>query len=141
MEIFAKDSDPRFYQYLDKYNGCKRKLYDTCVTRYEWLLMYKGVIPNSSNKSFSEQLALKPKGYEVPKLIESTAMHFLLFKKNKLRVDETKWGRTCDTGAIKVSHFSAGGFSEEGYSITMDEKDDARESNLGIYFFRKLEKV
>lgn len=74
--------------------GITRNYSDSCYqsldfskkekARFDWYLMFKGIIPGSTKKTFSEQKEmLKKIGYEIPKAIEVLPMFLLAHEKNK----------------------------------------------------------
>lgn len=138
QKMFSKGSQPCFCSYLT--TNAWYKEYDFAikdVTRFSWLLMFKGITPNSVNKNLKQQLITKPHHYEVPKLVECLPLHFLIFKKNKgQRINENIWGRTYDTDNVG-DHVITGFFDICGISI-FNHVDFYSNSDLGSFFFRKL---
>ena len=138
QEMFPDDEQPCFYSYMEDdawYNDFAFAKTDTA--RFSWFLMFEGVIPGSESKNWEEQIAMKSDGYEVPKLVECTPMHFLAYKKNDgQRINENMWGRTCDVDS-GGDHVDAGDFDSDGFGID-SHCDSVRLSSLGLFLFRKF---
>jgi len=100
--------------------------------------MFEGVIPDSQNKIWEDQLKMKPDGYEIPKVVEVVPLHFLIYRKNNgQRIDEDVWGRTIDVDS-DGSHVRAGRFDGDGFYV-YSYYDSHRHSYLGVFFLRKIE--
>ncbi|MDD3711457.1 MAG: hypothetical protein PHP37_02565, partial [Patescibacteria group bacterium] len=125
------------------------------VARYKWYLMFEGLPEDSFNKDYSQQMADKINGYEVPEVIECVPMHFLIYEKNNYFINDGYedvfgcgvYGRTSTIHHFhdnKPNHVSVGRFGKKGlyiYSGATGEYtavDNKGHACLGMFFFRKL---
>lgn len=113
-EIHPPGSQPRFIYYspiLCWYNEEKFSKEYTC--RLRWYLMPLEILPNSTEKSYQEQLTMLPPEYEVPLAIEEVTKLFLYYRKNHIYLNPTKAGRcqdiTSDNQRVFVGLFDSSG--------------------------------
>lgn len=120
------------------HEGSQYKNVEKDVTRYQWFLMFEGIIPNTVEKSWQQQLKEKPEEYEVPKVVESVPLPILIFKKNNGLVvqydDLDRSWRTIDqVDGIHVNVV----YRPNELSI-YKPGDDGVFPYTGLYLFRKL---
>jgi hypothetical protein len=61
---------------------------NTETARFEWFLMFEGVVPDSCGKKWEELQGLIPDGYYIPRLVEVLSMCILFDCKNERQVNE-----------------------------------------------------
>jgi len=125
------EKQPCFYEqdWYQEYDWAKK-----AVAEKGWYLAFIGLLPKLFCKSWSEQLALLPENYYVPKIIEALSLHFLAFRKNAIRINENAWGRTADLdsdgGRVVLGDLEAN-------SLVL--YDHLSHSFVGLFAFRKLD--
>lgn len=122
----------------------------TLTAGHKWYLMFEGIIPDSKNKGFGEQIAfLRKQEYELPRAIEVLSMLLLILEKNKYLIGESSLisGRTADQ-YLCYTQVTIGTTNLNGQKIFIyDGPGDAASivknnyiinPNLGAYGFKKL---
>lgn len=118
------------------------------VSRYCWYLMFRGVLPGSVNKNWTEQQDILPDHYEVPLACEVTSMYFIFFKKNKFYLNGGNMhGRTIDVD-LYGDHVRVGYcFFDDRYCIDFSYNRikptnglvDERNSDIGLFAIKNFE--
>lgn len=137
QKLNPKATEPRFYQYGSDAWYRNEKFATKVNLKFRWYLLLKDVIPGSENKTFDEQVAMLPEGYEVPTAVEETAKDFLIFKKTGTYVNSNRYARTADLDSdgrrVYVGRCDADGvFVDDCYGVD-------RLGNLGLSASRKFE--
>jgi len=104
--------------------------------RHNLYLAYKKIFPNSTNKSYQNQLKLLPNGYEPPLAVELAMMLFLHHQKTTEYLYPGIYGR-CQDANDNGDRVNSGPFAPGGLVVGGDS-DGFRGSLLGLSVFRKL---
>lgn len=94
----------------------KDMLGDRPASRARWVLMTKAEMPNTRNKSYSDQLQLLPKEYEAPSLLDVTTLVVMEFFRTGTRLYGDKSYTRCleQNGQNQIT---IGGFSPKGLGV------------------------
>jgi len=140
-------------------SGIARNYADSCYqsldfskkeqARLNWYLMFKGVIPGSTKKTFSEQKEmLKDFGYEIPCAIEVLSMFLLAHEKNKKLFTSVYQihGRTADEYSTN-NNIAINTEYLEGQRIYIyngtgnfraKNNNEIKDSRFGVFGYKKL---
>ena len=135
-EKHPESGQPRFYSdYSDRwYNN--QDFAKKTKNRYSLYLGYKKVLPNSTSKSYQDQLNLLPENYEPFLATELAIFLICYYKKLQEYLYSGIYGRCQDTdsGGYRVSlgDFDSDGLNVNGYSVGYCY------SYLGVSALRKL---
>jgi len=135
QRIFPETGEFCFSAYMD--SGAWFRDYDFAkegLARWSWYLMFEGVVPGSGSKTWEEQLAFKPQGYEIPSLVECVPLYLLTACKNGSLRRPFGYGRTDDfTDFTRVEV----GFSTKNLDVNQSPPIQVSPS-IGLFLFRKL---
>lgn len=102
--------------------------------RYHWYLIFRGIIPDSCNKTWEEQLKMIPETHEVPFACETLSMYIL---SNKIKhKGPQRNGRVMDKTSTG-QRVTAGFFGTWEYHMNSGKENEKYYLN-GIYAIRKL---
>jgi hypothetical protein len=87
---------PRFSHYVLGSWYTKRKFANEPTCGFRWYLMPLEIVPNSTYKTYKEQVTMLPAEYEVPFAIEEVGKDILYCMKNGIYLNRSKWGRCQD---------------------------------------------
>ena len=136
QELHPPTDQPRFYSYAPDNWYAKELFAITLVHTFRWYLMLLEVIPNSSNKTYPEQITMLPIGYEAPQAIEEVTKSILYYQKNGIFLNPIMYGRcrdiTSDGLCVSVGHFNW-----EGLGIS-NCQGGYRDPIIGIAASRKI---
>lgn len=141
QKIFPVNKYPCFSEQNYFHNGSFLELYPFAfseIARYNFFLMYKGMIPNSGDKIWSEQKEIIPLTYEVPKLVEVVPLFFLSWLKDKNNYFMAeKFGRISDS--LKDGNYlRVGSFNGHGLHILFFN-NIYNLKTVGLFLFKKFE--
>lgn len=133
---YPEKGQPRFYgNYSDRwYND--QFFAKNIKNRYSLYLGYKKVLPNSTNKSYQDQLSLLPQNYEPFLAVELAMFLILYYKKNQEYLYESIFGRCQDSDFDRLRVY-LGYFNSNGLGVGRDS-DDLCLFILGVSALRKL---
>jgi len=111
-----------------------------------WYLTTASVLAGSVKRSYDQQVAMLPDGYEVPSAIERVTANFLYYLLNEKYLDgKNDWGRTrdlCDKtafGSVKGDHVIVGPAWNGNYGGLFLDNDGGRPDNtIGVTASLKL---
>jgi len=136
-ELHPTTGQPRFYADDPWY---KNENFATKTTlQFRWYLTHLEIIPNSTNKTYAEQIQMFTEEYEVPLAMEETLKNFLYYKKNGIYLNPTKWARCKDLGSVG-RRVSLGEFGSDGLGVGF-WVDDYRGGSVGLASSRKFPKL
>lgn len=158
LEIYKHEASINFRGVDDRGHNCgyydsdyrKLDFSKTTTANYVWYLMFEGVIPDSKNKSFFEQVHfLKNQKYELPRAIEILSMLLLVFEKNKYLIGGSSLisGRTTDPYLV-YTQVTIGTMNLNGREIFIYDgpnrndlpikTSDITNPNVGVFGYKKL---
>jgi hypothetical protein len=136
QELHPESGQPRFYSYAPDCWYTKEKFANEPNCKFRWYLMPLEIVPNSTDKTYQEQVAMLPAEYEVPLAIEEVTKLILYYRKNGIDLNPTRWGRCQDVSSdghrVYVGLFDPGGLDVDDYW------DGNRRCNLGLSASRKF---
>jgi hypothetical protein len=111
-----------------------------------WYLTNASVLVGSVKRSYDQQLAMLPDGYEVPSAIERVTANFLYYLLNEKYLDgKNDWGRTrdlCDKtafGSVKGDHVIVGpAWNGNSGGLFLDNDSGRPNNTIGITASLKL---
>jgi hypothetical protein len=94
------------------------------------------IVPESTSKTYQEQVAMLPPSYEVPCAIEEVMKHILYYRKNSIYINLSRWGRCQDitSGSYRAR---IGDFGKDGLCVG-DYLDSDRYYKVGVAASRKV---
>jgi hypothetical protein len=102
-----------------------------------WYLALKDIVPGSDKyKTFEEQKAMLPQGYEVTTAVEETAKNIFLYEKTGIYPNPHRYARVADTDSHGYRLF-VGHCNEDGVEIN-NRWFDCRLGHIGIGAIRRL---
>jgi len=140
LELHLASDQPKFYFNNDPWHVGQPHT-DVATMQLRWYLMLKEIIPDSTNKTPEEQVAMLPEGYEVPTTIMEVTKDILVFRKTGERPNGSRWA-TCTERTIKTDKVSAGDvscvgrFDEDGLDVCY--WDGRRRDDVGLGASRKF---
>jgi len=130
QELHSKSGQPRFYSYAQDCWYAKEKFAINPTCRFRWYLMPLEIIPDSTEKTYQEQVAMLPAEYEVPLAIEEVTKLILYYRKNGIYLNQTNYGR-CQDVTSDGSRVYVGRFDSYGLDVSYCW-DDNRNYNIGL---------
>jgi hypothetical protein len=136
QELHSKSGQPRFYSYAPDCWYAKEKFAINSTCRFRWYLMPLEIIPDSTEKTYQEQVAMLSTEYEVPLAIEEITKLILYYRKNGIYLNPTNYGRCQDvsSGGFRVR---VGLFDSVGLDVDYWWGDD-RNYFVGLAASRKF---
>ena len=135
--LHPADQQPKFHRYTfdgawyqDEYFARKQ------TGDNNWLLVLKGIVPNSTDKNYVEQIYLLPAGYSPLKAIEMTAADLLAAKKTGKSITKSIYGRTVSQSSDGKWIFT-GGLDQHGLIFDKALLEE-RKKDLGIFAAKKI---
>lgn len=133
-QLHSEENKIRFYNYKNAwYTG--EDFIRNIIPSGEWFLMYKGVIPDSMERTLEYQLKMLPSNYEIPSACEVIPMHFFTYLKNKEYINKNIYGRVRDV--IPNFRICVGRLNCNSINIVI-HGDNVPAQNIGIFASRKL---
>ena len=136
QKIHPASGQPRFFSYAPDNWYAKEKFGNEPTCGFRWYLMPLEIVPNSTDKTYKEQVAMLPADYKVPMAIEEVTKDILYYRKNGIYLNPSRWGRCQDVtsggGRVGVGGFGAGGLGVRGYW------DGIRSDSIGLAASRKF---
>lgn len=135
-EKHTQNGQPRFWgNYSDRWYNNQNFAKNT-KNRYSLYLGYKKVLPDSTNKSYQNQVSLLPEGYEPFLAVELAMFLMCYYKKQQEYLYGGIYSRCQDTasggGRVYLGDFDSDGLFVSRYS------DGDCDSDLGVSALRKL---
>jgi len=143
QEMFPPKGQPRFCSYMDdKFGSCwyrdeKFALGD--LVAHGWHLAFKGVVPDSVEKTWEKQEKMMPKQYSVPNCPEASLLHFFYWLKTQEWLSPNIYGRTSsfDSDGNRVN---AGNDDPDGLGVR-SYWGDGPHPHFAVFASRKLESL
>lgn len=136
QKIHPNSGQPKFYSYAPDNWYAKEKFGNELICGFRWYLMPLEILPNSTNKTYQEQLVMLPADYEMPLAIEEVTKVILYYRKNGIYLNSGKYGR-CQDVTSGGGHVGVGDFGSDGLFVNYDW-DDVRVYYIGIAASRKF---
>lgn len=120
----------------------RHEIGERTVKEAYWILITKGVIPNSRSKTYKEQIALveAKKVYKLPNTLEAATSIFThYFKTNEMLYGQDPWTyiRCADNVGRHPCPVAVGRFSHQGVDFCIDHPADSR-SSIGVSVVRRF---
>lgn len=136
QELHPDSSQPKFYSYAPDNWYAKEKFGNEPTCGFRWYLMPLEILPNSTNKTYQEQVAMLSAEYEMPLAIEETTKDILYYCKNGIYLNPTSYGR-CQDVASDGYRVYVGDFDSKGLIIDL-WSDGSRSGGIGLAASRKF---
>jgi len=136
QELHPVSGQPRFYSYIPDNWYAKEKFANTPTCNFRWYLMPLEIIPNSTGKTYQNQVAMLPAEYEVPFAIEEVSKDILYYRKNGIYLNPQRYGRCQDVASVS-DRVNVGNFGSKGLDVSNDWDDNYR-YGLGVAASRKF---
>ncbi len=140
LELHPATGQPKFYFNQNPWHvGQPHTDVTTMALRY--YLLHTEIVPNSTDKTPEEQVAMLPPDYEVPSTIAETTKDILVFRKTGIRPNGSKWA-ACTERTVKTDKANAGSvscvgnFDENGLNV--DRWNGDRVYDVGVGASRKF---
>lgn len=134
-ELHLATGQPKFYFANNPWYGNQKFATEvTCELR--WYLMPLEIVPSSTNKTYQEQVAMLTQDYEVPNAIEEVTKSILYYRKNGIRLNQSRWSRCQDVTSVGY-RVNVGHFGESGLHVN-SHWDGHRHSYIGVAASRKF---
>lgn len=123
IELHPATGQPKFYFNTDPWHVGQPHT-DVATMQLRWYLLLKEIVPDSTDKTPEEQVAMLPPEYEVPTTIVETSKDILVFKKTGERPNGSRWA-ACTERTVKTDKASAGlvscvgNFDEDGLCVNL----------------------
>lgn len=109
QKIHPSSGQLRFWEYAPKAWYSDEKFANEITCGFRWYLILQEIIPDSTDKTHQEQLAILPAEYEAPLAVEEVTKTILYYRKNSVLLNPKQWGRcqdiVCDGLRIRVGNF------------------------------------
>lgn len=121
LELHPATGQPKFYFNTDQWHVGQPHT-DVATMQLRWYLMLRDIVPNSTNKTYEDQVAMLPAEYEVPTTIMEVTKDILVFRKTGECPNGSRLA-ACTERTVKTSSASAGRvscvgvFGEDGLSV------------------------
>ncbi len=106
LELHPATGQPKFY-----FNGnpwhTGQPHTDVATLEHRWYLLHKEIVPNSTDKTPEEQVAMLPPEYEVPCTIAEVSKDILVLRKTDVRPNGSRWA-VCTESTVKTNSVNAG---------------------------------
>ncbi len=113
QELHPQSGQPRFWSYAPDNWYAKEKFANEPTCGFRWYLMLIEIVPNSTDKTYQEQVAMLTADYEVPLAIEEVTKDLLYYRKNGIYLNPQRYGRCQDVSSdgcrVHVGYFDSGG--------------------------------
>ncbi|MBI2676879.1 MAG: hypothetical protein HYX21_02970 [Candidatus Yanofskybacteria bacterium] len=140
LQLHPATGQPKFYFNSNPWHGGQPHT-DVATMRLRYYLLHTEIVPNSTNKTPEEQVAMLPPEYEVPSTIMETTKDILVFRKTGVRPNGSKWA-ACAERTVKTDSAFAGDVScvgrFDGRGLRIDSWDGGRAGNVGVGASRKF---
>lgn len=113
LELHPATGQPKFYFNQNPWHVGQPHT-DVATMQSRWYLLHKEIVPNSTDKTPEEQVAMLPPEYEVPTTIAETTKDILVFRKTDVCPNGSRWA-ACTERTVKTSTVSGGHVSCVGY--------------------------
>ncbi|MBI4992073.1 MAG: hypothetical protein HZB99_02540 [Candidatus Harrisonbacteria bacterium] len=136
QELHPQNGQPKFASYAPSSWYSQQTWATKLTAKFRWYLMPLEIVPNSESKTYQDQVAMLPQGYEVPTAVEEVLKDILYYRKNGIYLNPTRYARTTDVTSdgyrVVVGFFDGDGlFVFRGW-------DDGRGGSLGLGASRKF---
>ena len=115
QELHPQNGQPKFASYAHGSWYFKESWATNPTAKFRWYLMPLEIIPNSEFKTYQDQVAILPQGYEVPSAVEEVLKDILYYRKNGIYLNSARYARTMDVTSdgyrVDVSFFGGHGLS------------------------------
>lgn len=142
LQLHPKTGQPCFYFSEDPWHTGQPHT-DKAELTFRWYLMLKDIVPNSTDKTPEEQVAMLPPEYEVPTTIAEVTKDILVFRKTGMPPNPSVWAacteRTVKTGKLSdddVGDVSCVG-SFDGYGLNVNLWSGSGFYSVGVGASRK----
>lgn len=121
QELHPASGQPRFYSYAPNAWYSEQKFAKEVTCGFRWYLMPLEIIPNSTDKTYQEQVVMLPADYEVPLAIEEVTKDLLYYRKNGIYLNPQRYGRCQDVPSggyrVVVGNFVSKGLVVDNYWV------------------------
>jgi len=136
QELHPKNGQPCFYNYAQDCWYAKETWAVKATPKFRWYLLPLEIVPNSESKTYQEQLAMLPQGYEAPTAVIEVLKELLYYRKNGVYLNPKRYARTMDvtSDGYRVNLGDFGGYGLFVFVVW----DVVRWDNVGLGASRKF---
>jgi len=136
QELHPDSGQPKFCSYTSDNWYAKEKFGNEPTCGFRWYLMPLEILPDSTDKTYQEQVAMLPADYEVPHAIEEITKDILYYRKNGICLFPIRYGR-CQDVTSDGRRVRVGGFASYGLGVFCCW-DGGRSDDIGVAASRKF---